>query len=108
MARVNNRTDQLTVAEVLEVTGVLKGKTFSITGHLGRPRKEVIALIEQAGGRFEERPRWGWGERYLITNQDFNANSTILPKKSSKMIEAEKNGWELLSEDEFIRMLGVG
>lgn len=107
MARNNERTEALTVAEVLEVEGVLRGKTFSITGHLGRPRKDVVALIEQAGGRFEERPKWGYGERYLITNRDWNAGSTVSPKKSSKMIEAERNGWKILGEDDFIRLLGV-
>jgi len=107
MART--KTDEANLAaviDVMEITGVLKGKTFSITGHLGRPREEIVAIIQRAGGAFEERPKNVWGrERFLITNKDWNANSTVQPKKSSKLIEAERNGWKILSENEFYTML---
>ena len=103
MARINELTDLATVLEVMECGGALKGKVFSITGHLARLRTDIIAIIEQAGGRFEERPKWG--VNYLITNKDFNANSTIKPNKSSKMIEAERNGIKLISEAQFYEMI---
>ena len=103
MARQNEKTDLWTVVAVMEVTGSLKGKTFAITGHLAKPRKEIIEIIEQAGGRFEERPRYG--TQFLITNQDWNPNSTVQPKKSSKLIEAERNGTKVISEDEFCKMI---
>lgn len=108
MARNNAATNELVVAQVLEVEGTLKGKTFSITGHLGLKRDDVVKIIRQAGGQFEERPRWdGYGrtKNFLITNGDFNANSTITPKKSSKMIQAEQNGWKIINEKDFLQML---
>lgn len=110
MARNNAATEVLAVAEVLiENETMLKGKTFSITGHLGRKREDVVELIRQAGGDFSERPKWNGyrGERYLITNKDWNRNSTVMPKKSSKLVEAESHGWKIISEDEFLRMIGV-
>ena len=103
MARINELTNLATVLEVMECGGTLKGKVFSITGHLARPRKDIISIIEQAGGRFEEQPRWG--VNYLITNKDFNAGSTIKPNKSSKMIKAEQNGIKLISESQFYDMI---
>ena len=103
MARQNDKTDLWTVVSVMEVTGVLAGKSFSITGHLAKPRKEIIEIIEQAGGRFEDRPRYGCN--YLICNHDWNPNSTVAPKKSSKLIEAERNRVKVISEDQFCQML---
>ena len=103
MARKNEHTDLWAVVEVMEVSSAFKGKVFSITGHLGVPRDRVVKIIETAGGRFEERPRYG--VHYLITNKDWNANSTIQATKSSKLIEAERNGIKILSEQQFCQML---
>lgn len=103
MARKNEKTDLWTVVEVMEVSNALKGKSFSITGHLGVPRDRVVKIIETAGGTFEERPRYG--TNYLITNKDWNANSTVAANKSSKLIEAERNGIKIISEDQFCQMI---
>lgn len=103
MARQNDKTDLWTVVEVMEVSGALTGKRFSITGHLAKPRKDIINIIQQAGGIFEERPRWG--VHFLICNHDWNPGTTIKPKKSSKLIEAERNGIRVISESEFCQML---
>ncbi len=103
MARVNELTDLATVLEVMECGGALKGKTFSITGHLGRPRKDIIAIIDQAGGRFEERPRYG--VNYLITNKDWNKGSTVTAKASSKLLAAQRYGIKILGEQEFYDMI---
>jgi len=103
MARKNEKTDLWTVVEVMEVSNALKGKRFSITGHLGLPRDRVVKIIETAGGQFEERPRYG--TNYLITNKDWNANSTVAKGKSSKLIEAERNGIKIISEDQFCQMI---
>ena len=103
MARANDKTDLWIVVEVMEVSNALKGKTFSITGHLGVPRDRVIKIIETAGGKFEARPRYG--VNFLITNRDWNAGSTVDPKKSSKLIEAERHRIKIISEDEFCQMI---
>ena len=103
MARVNELTSLATVLEVMECGGALKGKVFSITGHLARPRKDIVSIIEQAGGTFSERPKFG--VHYLITNQDFNANSTVQPGKSSKLLDAQRSGIKIISEAAFYDMI---
>jgi NAD-dependent DNA ligase len=103
MAKKNDLTDMWEVVEVMEVSNALKGKVFSITGHLGRKRHEIVKIIETAGGRFEERPRYG--VHYLITNRDWNKGSTVDPNKSSKFIEAERNRVKIISEEQFCQMI---
>ena len=103
MARQNEKSDLWLVVEVMEVSNALRGKTFSITGHLGVSRDRVIKIIETAGGQFEPRPRRG--TTYLITNRDWNRGSTVEAKKSSKLIEAERNGIKIISEDQFCQMI---
>lgn len=103
MARVNDKTDLWTIISVMEITGVLTGKSFSITGHLAKPRKEIIEVIQQGGGTFMERPQLGCN--FLICNHDWNPNSTIKPKKSSKLLEAERNRVKVISEDEFCQLI---
>ena len=103
MARNNEATSLWVVVEVMEVSNALKNKRFSITGHLGLPRDRVVKIIETAGGQFEERPRYG--TNFLISNLDWNANSTVEAKKSSKLIEAERNGVKLISESQFCQMI---
>lgn len=103
MARPN--TDQANLASialVMEVPNALKGKTFSITGHLGLPRADVVKIIHQSGGKFEERPRHG--VNYLITNNDWT-KGTIKGKVSSKFDEARRLGIKILSEDEFYKLI---
>jgi NAD-dependent DNA ligase len=104
MARVNEFTDLATVVEIMEVENSLKGKSFSITGHLGRPRHEIVKIIESAGGRFDKSP--GWGTRYLITNQDWT-KGTINGSKSNKLRKAEREGVKIITEAQFYDMLMV-
>ncbi len=104
MARVNEATNLWAIIEVLEMSGsALRGLSFSITGHLGLPRDQIVKVIESAGGTFNAQP--DYGTRYLVTNKDFNANSTVLPKKSSKMLKAERFGTRLISEQEFCQLV---
>jgi BRCT domain type II-containing protein len=103
MAKNNESTPLWQVVEVMEVSNALKGKVFSITGHLGLPRPAIVKIIETAGGRFEERPRFG--VHYLITNKDWNKGSTVDPKKSSKFIEAERHRIKIIDEAQFCQMV---
>ena len=103
MARINEMTDLATIIEVMEVQNALRGKRFSITGHLGRPRKEIVAIIEQAGGNFDKAPVWG--TTYLITNNDWNKGSTIKKGASKKLLKAQEQGIKIISEQAFYDMI---
>lgn len=107
MARKNERTNVAIVAEVMEAGAtdqVLKGKSFSITGHLSRPRQVIVNLIEQAGGRFDKEP--AWGTTYLITNADWTAK-TVSAGASRKFEKARANRVQIITEDAFLAMLSV-
>ncbi len=103
MARVNEHTPMALVVEVMEVQNALRGKSFSITGHLGRPRKEIVAIIEQAGGRFDKSPTYG--TTHLITNSDWNEGSTIRKGASRKLIKAQEQGTKIIDEQAFYDMI---
>jgi NAD-dependent DNA ligase len=103
MARINEHTDMATIVEIMEVRNALKGKRFSITGHLGRPRKEIVAIIEQAGGHFDKSPVWG--THFLITNKDWNKGSTITNGASRKLLAAHDKGIKIISEAKFYEMI---
>lgn len=81
------------------VEQIFRGKSFSITGHLSRPRPAVVALIEQAGGRFDKEP--ACGTTYLITNADWSGDQAT----SKKFQKALGLGIKLLKEEDFLRML---
>ncbi|HEY8095899.1 MAG TPA: BRCT domain-containing protein [Methylobacter sp.] len=103
MARPNSEGAQKAiVAEVMEITDAFKGKRFSITGHLGLPRKEIVELIQRAGGFFDSEPKFG--TNYLITNPDWSAK-TIKSGTSRKLELARQNGIQIISEDHFFHML---
>lgn len=105
MARKNERTNAIVVAEVMEAgadSRHLKGKSFSITGHLAKKREDVVALIEQAGGRFDKTP--SFGTTYLITNADWTA-TTVSPGSSRKFEAAKRNGTKIISEQQFLDLL---
>ena len=103
MAKNNDFTDLWAIVDVMEVSDALKGKSFCITGHMGRKRDDIVRIIETAGGRFEERPKYG--TTYLITNKDWNKGSTVLATKSSKFVEAERNRVKIITEEAFCNML---
>ena len=77
--------------------GVLGGKSFCFTGAASRPRKELWALVEKNGGVIHES---------IKKDTDFlvlaDVNST-----SSKAVKARKQGTNLLSEEDFVKMCGV-
>ncbi len=105
MARKNERTNAIVVAEVMEAgaeTKPLKGKSFSITGHLAKRREDIVALIEQAGGRFDKTPNFH--TTYLISNLDWSA-TTVSPGTSRKLEAARQNGTKVISEAVFLEML---
>jgi len=103
MAKVTEYSDLWQVALVMEPSNSLKGRSFSVTGHLGVSREDLVRVIENAGGRFEERPRYG--TTYLITNKVWNKGSTVEAKKSSKLIEAERNGIKIINEAQFCKLV---
>ena len=103
MAKQTEFSDLGQVALVMEPSSSLKGKSFSITGHLGMKRDDIIKIIETAGGRFEPRPRYGTS--FLICNFEWNKGSTVEAKKSSKLIEAERNRIKIISEAAFYQMV---
>ena len=109
MARINEFTNLGLIAEILEVEGSLTKERygrdyplrFCITGHLGRPRKDMVALIKQAGGEYYSTPKYLVD--YLITNNDWTKNST--GKVSAKVLKAQRNGVKVIGEQEFYDML---
>lgn len=105
MARCNDMTDLATVISVMEVTGALKGQSVCITGHLGRPRAEIVKIIKTAGGNFDERPRYG--TTYMVTNMDWT-KGTVKGKKSSKLQEAELYHVKIINEQTFYNIVMGG
>jgi NAD-dependent DNA ligase len=104
MARSNSeQASTAVVLDVMEITDVLKGKTFSITGHLGLPRNQVIEIIEKAGGEFHKSPQWN--TKYLVTNLDWNADSTIAPGTSRKLEAARAKGIKIINEKTLYKMI---
>jgi len=108
VARKSELTDIVLAAEVMEAgseTKPLRGKSFSITGHLSKRREDIVALIVQAGGRFDKSP--SFGTTYLITNMDWTAG-TENPGQSKKLAAARRGGTKIISESEFLSMLTSG
>jgi NAD-dependent DNA ligase len=103
MAQHTDCSELWECALVMEVSKALQGKTFSVTGHVGIKRDDLVKIIETAGGHFEEQPRYG--VNYLITNRAWNKGSTVEEKKSSKLIKAERLGIKIISESKFCKMV---
>lgn len=102
MARKNDLSDMWCVVEVMEVTEAFRGKSFSITGHLGRKRDDIVSIIETAGGSFHKQP--DWNTTYLITNRDWTAE-TVRNGASKKLIRAQERGTKIISEATFCNLL---
>lgn len=104
MARLNSEEAAIAhVAQILDTEGSLKGKSFSISGHLGLPRPEIVSIIEKAGGVFHKSPTYN--THYLVTNSDWNDNSTIAPGTSRKLVAARKNGTKIITEKDLYKMI---
>lgn len=101
MARNNEMSNVAEVVAVMEVTDTLKGKSFCMTGHLGKPREEIARLIVQAGGTVDKTVVYS--TNYLITNKDWTAST--VKGKSAKFAKAERNGTKIISEEKFFEML---
>ncbi len=74
--------------------GVLEGKTFVVTGELGRPREEVIRAIEDAGGK--------------VTGSVSKKTSFLVAGEApgrAKMDAAEKHGIRVITETQLDEML---
>ncbi len=105
MARKNELTNAVVVAEIMEAgadTRHLRGKSFSISGHMSKKREDIVALIERAGGRFDKSPTWN--TTYMITNADWSA-ATVAPGTSKKLEAARRNGTKVLTEKDFLELL---
>lgn len=107
MAKKNERSDLWAVVQVMEPGRCLRGKTFSITGHLGLARPEIVRIIQSCGGRFEETPRYGI-VTHLVTNKEWNRGTTAEPQASLKLMKALENGIKVISEDELVDMIVKG
>ena len=81
----------------VHVSGKLGSKTFCFTGAMEKSRKELQSLVESQGGINHDSVSKGLD--YLVIE---DVNST-----SSKAKNARKFGTKLLSEAEFLAMVGV-
>lgn len=105
MARNNEMTPVADMIEVMEEhTNKLRGKSFCITGHLCKPRKEIEKLISQAGGYIDKSV--SRNTSYLITNEDWTKGT--VDKQSSKYKEAKAKGVPIITEKQFFDMLTMG
>jgi DNA ligase (NAD+) len=77
------------------VTGPLSGAAFCVTGTLSKPREQIHAAIQAAGGEVHERV--GKGTTYLVAGDKVG---------KTKLAAAEKRGAKVISEDELTRLLG--
>jgi len=73
----------------------LAGKTFVITGTLSRPREEIAAMIERAGGRVTDSV--SRKTDYLVVGE---------APGGTKYRRAQELGVPMISEDELMRMMG--
>ena len=103
MARKNERTDVLDMIEVMEVEGKpLCGMRICISGHLSKPRPEIVKLIEEGGGRFHSSIK-PWNTTHLLTNADWTKNS--VDGTSSKFKKAQDYRIKIINEEQFLALL---
>ena len=76
--------------------GVLAGLGFVLTGALSRPREEVAAVIQAAGGK-------------VLGSVSSKTDYLVAGEKAgSKRAKAERLGVAVLDEDGLMRLLAVG
>lgn len=90
--------DLCSVLELKTSSGPLVGKSFCITGSTSKPRKALEKIILDFGGIVKSSV--GIGLTYLITNDATSG--------SSKLKNAQKHGTQIISEDDFNRMISPG
>jgi DNA ligase (NAD+) len=88
------KLEALGVTPRLRVTGALTGTSFCFTGTMSRKRDELVSLVEQAGG--EVKDRVGKGLTYLVSAKS----------DSTKALAAKKLGTKVLTEQEFLQLVG--
>jgi NAD-dependent DNA ligase len=105
MARINDKTDLITVVEVMEPEGKpLKGMHICITGHLSTPRDKWVQIIKDSGGEFDESVRYG--TTHLVTNADWTKNSLGDGKKvSSKFEKAKRFNCKIINEEALLNLI---
>jgi DNA ligase (NAD+) len=77
--------------------GVLTGKSFCLTGAMGKPRKEIERMIEEAGG--EVKGSVGRGLGFLVTNDTTSG--------SAKNVKAQSLGVQIVDEAALYGMMGL-
>ena len=77
--------------------GPLAGISVCVTGTLSRPRGDIQAAIEAAGGRFDKSVKKG--TTYLVVGADVGA---------AKLKDAEKKGTKVIDEPTLDRLLDGG
>jgi DNA ligase (NAD+) len=87
------------VSRVVNTTGtsVVAGKKFVLTGAASRPRKEIAADIEAAGGIVADAIN---GTVQFLVQSDPSS-------KSSKTKKAEQLGIKVISEETLMHMIGL-
>jgi len=79
--------------ETESATGIFDGKSFCITGSLSRPRKEIVLVIKNAGGR-------------VVGSVSRNLDILIAGEKAgSKLAKAESLGVKVWSEEELFSQI---
>lgn len=81
----------------VQVSGPLSGFTFCVTGVLSRPREEMHALIEAAGGAIHSQVKKG--TTYLVAGEKVG---------KAKLAQAEKFLTQVLTEPELEALLQTG
>lgn len=104
MARKNEMTNVATVLEVMEPEpDALRYCRICISGHLGRPRDQVAAMIEKAGGEFHK--SMTWRTTHLVTNKDWSKGT--VNGVSSKVRKAREMGVKVITEQELYDLMLV-
>jgi len=100
LSKNSKRMDAILAAGVKIVArqkGVLTGKSFCFTGKSAKPRAELHKIVEGAGG--DVKKSVGRGLNFLVLADPSSG--------SSKAKAAKKLGTKLISEDEFLKMVGM-
>ncbi len=102
MARHNERTDLIDIIEVMEISGEpLKHMRICITGHLAKPRNEIIKLILLSGGQFHKTV--SRDTTHLLTNEDWGSVNSV----SKKFAKARQYGVKIITEDQFLDLIST-
>lgn len=96
--KINGLLKYITIEEIKEKNGVLKGKSFCLTGSFSRKKSEINTIIEENGGEIFDSVKKGL--TYLV---QADKEST-----SNKTQKAEKLGVEVINEEDLFLMMNGG